>query len=180
LSISLEIVDHWGILFNSDLFIEFFHEAWYKLWSLITYNFWEIFISLKTCSHRFLATSLDVMFIVIRIYHEIFENLSTTTTSILLYSIEMNRGFTKSILMIFWETVRGLILPRHFSSMFFSWSVFHDPFQHLYLSAYPLSCVLKVLARHSSFLPIWSFYSKLFLITWVSSFSAYVNRILTH
>ena len=42
-------------------------------------TFWEMSVSLNTCSHRVLAIPLDVMFIVIGIYHAIFEDLSTTT-----------------------------------------------------------------------------------------------------
>ena len=72
-------------------------------------TFWEMSVSLNTCSHRVLATPLDVMFIVIVIYHAIFENLSTTTI-IPAYSFEAGRSPTRFKLMIFhwfWGTSFG-------------------------------------------------------------------------
>ena len=35
-------------------------------------------------------------------------------------------------------TVRGLALSGLFSSMFFGWSMFHNPFLHPHSSAYPI------------------------------------------
>ena len=47
-------------------------------------------------------------------------------------------------------SVRGLALPSLFSSTFFGWSVFHDPFPYLHLFAYSLFHTLNPFKLHTN------------------------------
>ena len=62
----------------------------------------------------------------------------------------MLRSITLVLSLLHLLSIRELALPRLFSFMFFGWSIFHDLFSYLHLSAYLISHALDSFKLHTN------------------------------